>query len=153
MTPEPASNPTTPELPARRDFLDGALAVGFAACATGMGNPAALYLLPARSRGPGESLVDAGPADRFEPGAARMIQSDGKPILILSVEKNRFRAFSAICTHLGCVVKWDSATRKILCPCHAGVFGADGKVLSGPPPRPLPEYEVIVVGNDVKVKS
>jgi cytochrome b6-f complex iron-sulfur subunit len=142
-----------PEEVTRRSVLDLALKAGLAACAGGMAVPAALYLLPAGSRGPREALVSAGPADTFEPGTARVIQSDGRPILVLAVERDRFRAFSAICTHLGCVVKWDPATRRILCPCHAGVFGADGSVVSGPPPRPLPEYEVLRVGDEVKVKT
>ena len=81
-----------------------------------------------------------------------MIQGEGKPVLVIAAGEKRFRAFSAICTHLGCIVKWDPATQKILCPCHAGVFGADGRVLSGPPPRPLPEYEVVQIGNELKVK-
>ena len=140
------------EAPTRRDFLDVALKGGLTACAGGMAVPAVLYLLPAGSRGPVEGLVPAGPAAPFEASTARMIQGEGKPILVLSLGAKGFRAYSAICTHLGCIVKWDPASQKILCPCHAGVFGPDGKVLSGPPPRPLPEYEVVQVGNELKVK-
>ncbi len=138
--------------PSRRGFLDTALKGGLAACAAGMGVPAVLYLLPAGNRGPRETLVPAGPADSFEPSSARMIQGEGKPVLVVALGAQRFRAFSAICTHLGCIVKWDPATQKILCPCHAGVFGSDGRVISGPPPRPLPEYEVVQMGNELKVK-
>jgi cytochrome b6-f complex iron-sulfur subunit len=136
----------------RRDFLDLAMKGGLAACAAGMAVPAGLYLLPAGSRGPGEAFVPAGPAEPFEALSARMIQGEGKPVLVLSLGAKKFRAYSAICTHLGCIVKWDPATQKILCPCHAGSFGPDGKVLGGPPPRPLPEYEVVLVGNELKVK-
>jgi cytochrome b6-f complex iron-sulfur subunit len=64
-----------------------------------------------------------------------------------------FRAFSAICTHLGCIVGWDAARRQIECPCHAGFFDLNGRVVSGPPPRPLTEYGVVVVNNEVIVKS
>ena len=142
----------TDDAASRRDFLDSALKGGLAVCAGGMALPAVLYLLPAGSRGPGEALVPAGPADTFEASSARMIQGEGKPVLLLSLGGGKFRAFSAICTHLGCIVKWDPATRKILCPCHAGVFGPDGRVESGPPPRPLPEYEVVQAGNELKVK-
>lgn len=143
-----------PELPAtRRSFLDAAMKAGIAAGAAGMAVPAALYLLPARSRGPHEALAPAGPKAGFEPGTARLLQAGGRPLLVLAAGEGRFRAFSAICTHLGCIVKWDPSTRTILCPCHAGVFGADGKVISGPPSRPLPEYEVLVVGDELKVKT
>jgi cytochrome b6-f complex iron-sulfur subunit len=136
----------------RRSFLDAAIKTGIAVGAGGMAFPALAYLLPAGSHGPRESLVSAGPADTFEPSTARLIQGEGKPVLVVALEGRKYRAFSAICTHLGCIVKWDPASRKILCPCHAGVFGADGQVLSGPPPRPLPSYEVVQVGNELKVK-
>ncbi|HET6514083.1 MAG TPA: ubiquinol-cytochrome c reductase iron-sulfur subunit [Thermodesulfovibrionales bacterium] len=45
--------------------------------------------------------------------------------------------FSPICTHLGCRFTWDAGTGHFECPCHASVFSIDGKVLSGPAPRPL----------------
>lgn len=44
---------------------------------------------------------------------------------------------SAICTHLGCTVRWDARTDAFACPCHGGAFARDGRVLAGPPPRPL----------------
>jgi cytochrome b6-f complex iron-sulfur subunit len=64
-----------------------------------------------------------------------------------------FRAYSAICTHLGCIVAWSEAHHDIECPCHAGVFDINGKVVSGPPPRPLSEYSVVVVNGEVMVKT
>ena len=139
--------------PSRRCVLDLALKAGLTVCAGGMAVPVAVYLLPASSSGPREGLYDAGPAEPFEPGTARLVQAGGRPILVLCLEPGRFRGFSAICTHLGCVVKWDGAARRILCPCHAGVFGPDGSVVSGPPPRALPEVEVRVAGGQLKVKA
>lgn len=47
------------------------------------------------------------------------------------------RAFSSTCTHLGCQVHWDRAATRFMCPCHGGMFAADGRVLAGPPRRPL----------------
>ena len=140
-----------PEL-SRRSLLDFGLRAGFAVVAGGMAVPAGLYLWPAGREGPGEGPVPAGPADTLAPGSARIINARGRPLLVLARPDGKYRAFSAICTHLGCVVKWDAPSGTIQCPCHAGVFGADGKVQSGPPPRPLPEYEVLVSGNELKVK-
>jgi cytochrome b6-f complex iron-sulfur subunit len=64
-----------------------------------------------------------------------------------------FRAFSAVCTHLGCIVHWNQAERVFECPCHAAAFDAAGQVVSGPPPSPLPEYKVSVVQGEVIVTS
>jgi Rieske Fe-S protein len=50
-------------------------------------------------------------------------------------------ALSATCTHLGCQVRWDAATTKFRCPCHGGVFDLHGRVVEGPPPRPLDRVE------------
>lgn len=46
-------------------------------------------------------------------------------------------ALSATCTHLGCRVRWDAESTTFRCPCHGGVFDAEGRVLEGPPPAPL----------------
>jgi Rieske Fe-S protein len=63
-------------------------------------------------------------------------------------------ALSATCTHLGCQVRWDGATKKFRCPCHGGVFDAQGNVVSGPPPRALDRVEVRLddAGTDVLVR-
>jgi Rieske Fe-S protein len=61
------------------------------------------------------------------------------------------RAMSATCTHLGCQVRWDGQDGRFHCPCHGGVYDADGRVVSGPPPRPLDAIEVRVDSNDGSV--
>jgi Rieske Fe-S protein len=60
--------------------------------------------------------------------------------LVWDGEKS-IRAMSATCTHLGCQVQWDAKGKKFRCPCHGGVYAADGRVLEGPPPRPLDVVE------------
>jgi Rieske Fe-S protein len=54
------------------------------------------------------------------------------------------RALSATCTHLGCQVRWDSEGKKFRCPCHGGAYDAQGRVIEGPPPRPLAAIDVRV---------
>lgn len=64
----------------------------------------------------------------------------------------QFTAFGLNCTHLGCPVNWLQDAQLFLCPCHGGVYYADGRVAGGPPPKPLSLYEVrIVDGNRVQV--
>ena len=62
--------------------------------------------------------------------------------MIVVRERDGFVAYSAVCTHLGCLVRWDGAKQEFLCPCHAAVFDRHGAVVSGPPPAPLPSYDV-----------
>jgi menaquinol-cytochrome c reductase iron-sulfur subunit len=59
-----------------------------------------------------------------------------------------FVAFGLNCTHLGCPVNWRPDAELFLCPCHGGVYYADGTVAGGPPPRPLVRYNVRIVEND-----
>lgn len=63
------------------------------------------------------------------------------------------RALSATCTHLGCRVRWDQRAERFRCPCHGGAYGPDGRVLEGPPPRPLARLEARISDEgDVEVR-
>ena len=55
-------------------------------------------------------------------------------------------AFSGTCTHLGCQVNWDAEKKRFLCPCHGGAYDANGRVIDGPPPRPLDTLEARIDG-------
>ena len=70
---------------------------------------------------------------------------------LLRVDEQQFKAFSVDCTHLGCPVRWLPTANLFMCPCHGGVFYADGQVASGPPPRPLTTYPVRVEDGQVQI--
>lgn len=57
------------------------------------------------------------------------------------------------CTHLGCAVDWSSTDGHFTCPCHGGVFDAEGKVVSGPPPKPLQTLAAKIENNTIFVKE
>jgi len=56
---------------------------------------------------------------------------------VLRKDDQNVIAFAPQCTHLGCAYHWDEKDNNFLCPCHTSTFSIDGKVLSGPAPRPL----------------
>jgi Rieske Fe-S protein len=68
-----------------------------------------------------------------------------------------FHAYSAVCPHLGCIVRWDEeqvSEKRIWCNCHNGAFDpTTGDVTEGPPPRGLPVYTVMVDGDDIYLES
>lgn len=66
---------------------------------------------------------------------------------------NDFTIFAVNCTHLGCPVNWIANGKIFLCPCHGGVYYADGTVASGPPPRPLFRYESRVQNGVLQLKT
>ncbi len=67
--------------------------------------------------------------------------------------QQEFTAFSVNCTHLGCPVRWLSGAELFMCPCHGGVYYADGTVAAGPPPLPLPTYPVRINAGQVEIRT
>ena len=135
----------------RRDFIDWIIRGGLLTTFLGMLFPALAYLWPVTRRGPAVGMMEVGRADEIPVGGSKKVVLGGSALLVVRTEKE-FKAFSAICTHLGCIVYWDSEKKGIVCPCHAGVFDLDGRVVSGPPPRPLPIHTVSVTDGKIFVK-
>lgn len=75
------------------------------------------------------------------------------PCILVRLGENDFAAYSQACTHLMCPVNYQHAKRQFYCPCHEGFFSAeDGRVLAGPPPRPLPRYPVEIRDGEIWVR-
>jgi cytochrome b6-f complex iron-sulfur subunit len=136
----------------RRTFLDWLLGGGLLIWGAAILAPVVSYVWPAQKRGPGVQTVAAGKENEFVEWATKIVAINGHPVIVVRTPQG-FKAFSAICTHLGCIVGWDAARRQIACPCHAGLFDLNGKPVSGPPPKALPEHGVAVVNGEVLVKS
>jgi thiosulfate dehydrogenase (quinone) large subunit len=74
----------------------------------------------------------------------------GQPAWLIRSGSDQYDAFSAICTHAGCTVGYDSSSKQFICPCHGGTFSAgDGHVLGGPPPSPLSRIKLALSGTKV----
>jgi nitrite reductase/ring-hydroxylating ferredoxin subunit len=70
--------------------------------------------------------------------------------ILVHTAADRFVAYSQKCTHLSCAVYYSRSTNRLECPCHQGYFSIeDGRVLQGPPPRPLPIVELARRGNQL----
>jgi len=81
----------------------------------------------------------------------RMVLVDERPVFIVR-SANEVRAFSALCTHLQCVVQHSAERKRFECPCHGGVYTLDGTNVAGPPPRPLEELAVTIAAGTVIVR-
>ncbi|MDX2444241.1 MAG: ubiquinol-cytochrome c reductase iron-sulfur subunit [Bacteroidales bacterium] len=75
----------------------------------------------------------------------------GKDLMIVRTGQREVIALSTVCTHLGCTVSWQEDKNEFYCPCHHARFDKDGKVVSGPPPKPLDSYKVEIEGDNVYV--
>jgi Rieske Fe-S protein len=78
--------------------------------------------------------------------------TDQQVVFLIKSDEGQVRALSTTCTHLGCRVSYDAASKTIKCPCHGGVYSPEGQVIAGPPPRPLPELAARVDGAQVFVQ-
>ncbi len=75
-------------------------------------------------------------------GEGKILNVNGQRAAAYRDEKGTVHLRSAICTHMGCEVKWNQAERTWDCPCHGSRFHADGTVLAGPAESPLSELKI-----------
>ena len=112
----------------RREFLK-ALAAGTAG---------ALVLLPGRPALAKKVAVGLDKAEALRTvGQGAMLRIKGVQVLVVRDGDTSVKALDPTCTHQQCIVQWDAAKKKVVCPCHASGFALDGTVLEGPAPKPL----------------
>jgi len=133
----------------RRKFL-GLCLTGLAmAAASAVIYPIFKYLSPQPTGGEKGRITI--PRAQVGSGQAHFFQFQGHPAVVLQRAPGVFVAFSAICTHLGCIIQWLPEKGEFLCPCHAGRYASDGKVLGGPPPKPLRTIPIALSGDNLLV--
>jgi Rieske Fe-S protein/uncharacterized membrane protein YphA (DoxX/SURF4 family) len=99
------------------------------------------------------AAVSAGPAKIIEDASLAVgktynfTSKSGSPAVLFK-SKTGVYAYSAVCTHEGCTVQYNSASKNLQCGCHGAVFDpqSDGKALTGPTNKPLPKIRVVVEG-------
>lgn len=136
----------------RRRFLDFFIGGTFAATGiSALGGAIAYILPPKHAGGASGGKTEIAPVDKLPPGTAIKAFHQGKPVIVGQTKQAKYFALSAICTHLDCVVSWDEPTQQIKCPCHAAFFDANGAVISGPAPKPLPSYPINIIEGKIYV--
>ncbi len=125
----------------RRHFLDlllGASALGWL---VSVAYPVVRYLKPLPQTGPtGPTRLTRDESVKLEQNRFVIVPVSGQRVIVLQAPDQQLFAFSAKCTHEGCTVTYLPGQSVIWCPCHDGRFDLNGRVLSGPPPQPLPKY-------------
>ncbi len=159
--PVPAPEDDPPGNSGRRRFLSMVSIAAGAVGATIVAIPSVWFLLGLRT--PPNVWRTVGKADDFPVGSTSHVAFvDPSPLPWAGVTAStaawlrrnsdtEFIAFSVNCTHLGCPVRWLSEADLFMCPCHGGVFYANGRVASGPPGRPLSRYTVRVENGMVRI--
>src|SRR5665811_398743 len=130
----------------RRDFLKYLLTGGLLGFASVVIYPLIAYLKPPKQREVEVSSIKVGKLSEIEKNSGRIIRFGNKPVILVRTAAGDLRAFSATCTHLDCTVQYKSDQGIIWCACHNGKYDLNGRNISGPPPRPLDPFRVIVQG-------
>jgi menaquinol-cytochrome c reductase iron-sulfur subunit len=156
--------PSNPEEVGRRKFLSGIIGVVAGVVAALVGLPSIGYIISPGVKlqnkekwltlGPVSSLalgvptgfpfarqIKDGWVDSTQTGIAYAITRDGQTV----------RVVSDVCPHLSCRVTWQGARSLYVCPCHDGFFDLDGKVVSGPPPRALDEFQSKIENGQIMI--
>lgn len=162
-SPPPAPAPDDPELLHRRRFLSRVSIALSTFAAALVGVPVIGFLIaPLASRFPRQWRA-VGAIDDYNIGETINVTfEDASPLPWSGVSartaawlrrdsESAFTAFSVNCTHLGCPVRWFGEAKLFLCPCHGGVYNADGSVAAGPPPKPLGRYPTRVRDGQVEI--
>ena len=89
-----------------------------------------------------QDRLKRGSAADVAPGEGAIVRDGLFQAAVHRDEHGELHALSARCTHLGCIVEWNSAERSWDCPCHGSRFGTDGRVLQGPAVAPLERREI-----------
>ncbi len=129
----------------RRKLIRLLISFSVASTLGGIFVPVIGYLWPKSVTASYGGPTAVGKVEDFPVGSGSVVAVHDKPVIVVNTKAGGLKAFSAICTHLGCVVYWHPQKNVIHSPCHDGLFNPiNGSVISGPPPRPLPEYELTV---------
>lgn len=114
--------------------------------------PVVRYLIPPAAA---ESAADTVTLDikaaDLPPNTGQVFKFGSRPAILVRTPQGELRAFSAVCTHLGCIVQYRDDLSHIWCACHNGHFDLRGINIQGPPPSPLEEYAVNVRGDQIVV--
>jgi len=137
----------------RKEFLNYVIGISGAALASSVIFPILKYIVPPKGTDIDVSQVTAAKAGELPLNSAKIFRFGNKPAILINTPAGALKAFSAVCTHLNCTVQYSREASHIWCACHNGHFDLSGRVISGPPPRPLEEYKVNVVGQDIIVSK
>ena len=137
----------------KRSFLKIILSGSLVALIGAILYPILSYLKPPRQGEVEVTSVKAGKLSEIPNDSGTIVKFGSKPVILLRSATGDLRAFSATCTHLDCTVQYKKELGLIWCACHNGKYDANGRNVSGPPPRPLDEYRVVVQGDEVVISK
>jgi cytochrome b6-f complex iron-sulfur subunit len=138
----------------RRNFLNWFLGTTTGVFALSVLYPLSRYLIPPQGQESSARTVTLSvKPQELKSNSGQIFRFGSQPAILIDTASGELKAFSATCTHLGCIVQYRSDLSQIWCACHNGHFDLNGKNVEGPPPKPLEEYAVNVRGDQIIVSK
>ena len=142
------------EILLRRRFLNWMLGTGAGALCVAVLYPIVRFLVPPVVEESTSSKVTLPLAPRdIAPNSGQIFRFGSRPGIILRTPQGELKAFDGQCTHLDCIVQYRDDLHHIWCACHNGHYDLNGANIQGPPPRPLPQYNVVEQGDKIIVSK
>lgn len=138
----------------RRRFCKAGLAgISGLIGAAALGGGAVFLVSPALTNKMDGQWIEVGSKEDFDDGTYSQVVlefpiQDGwfygnqKMLAYVRRQGDTVTALSAVCTHLGCNVRFEEERNEFICPCHAGIYDIEGRNIAGPPPKPLDRLPV-----------
>jgi len=152
-----------PDRPTRRRFYEAVIVGVQAVIGIALAVPAVAYLLGPTKQRRDSGMIEATDIGTLAPNVPvevsfRKSRVDGWKVInekrtawVVKMPDNSVVAYGPQCTHLGCAYHWEEGKSQFVCPCHNSFFSIDGKLVSGPAPRPLDRYFTKVDGTKLLV--
>lgn len=133
----------------RRRLLSWFLGTSVGALIASVAYPVSRFVTPPRTFEAHTHQVDAGFTDdpELRERSFKIVRCGAEPVILIRVGDDDYRAFTATCTHLDCIVDYPQEKKLIWCWCHNGVYDLKGRNIAGPPPRPLTPFVVHLVAS------
>ncbi len=136
----------------RRNFLTYVVgALGALLTATVL-YPIARYSYPPERKKKVSNSAIVAKEGEIAPNSGKIVKFNDLPVMVLNVN-GEYSAFSAKCTHLGCLVQYDAKAGNVWCACHNARYNNDGTKISGPQPADLEKYGVKVQDGNIIVSK
>jgi Rieske Fe-S protein len=138
----------------RRNFLNWFLSTTAGAFLVSVAYPLSRYLIPPEVTESTASTVTLSikPND-VKANSGQIFRFGSQPAILVKDTNGELKAFTAVCTHLACIVQYRSDISQIWCACHNGHFDLNGRNVEGPPPKPLEQFVVNVRADQVVVSK
>ncbi len=137
----------------RRKLLNYLLGTSVGATVMAIFYPVVKFLIPPKVVEATQNSVVAGNPKEIALNSGQIFKFGNQPGILIRTSAGEWKAFSATCTHLDCIVQYQPDQKIIWCACHNGQYSLTGQNIGGPPPRPLEEFTVNVQGDDIIVSK